>query len=207
MYNRGVEKRPVFTNTHNLLRAVDLLRFYQFVKPPLRYSKYLALSRQDKESFLQNLHNKEKLVEIVAYCFMKNHFHLLIKQLYVNGISQFMANVTNSYTKYFNTKQKRVGPLFQGIFKAVWVEDEEQLLHLSRYIHLNPVTNYSITVSELKYYQWSSYPVYIGEQTTDFVEKDIVTDSFTKKFSYEDFVLDQVAYARELKKIEHLTLE
>ena len=104
---------------------------------------------------------------------MGNHFHFLIKQASDNGISKFMANFTNSYTKYFNTKHQRVGPLFQGVFKAVHVDSDEQLIHLSRYIHLNPVMGFVIKAEELKDYKWFSYPNYIGKQDVEFIEKQI----------------------------------
>ena len=162
IFNRGVEKRPTFTTKYEFLRAVDSINFYRFGNLPIRYSKYLSLDKNKKAEFLKNLNDKELQVEIVAYCLMGNHFHLLLKQLKENGIVKFMAKFTNSYTKYFNTKHERVGPLFQGVFKAVHIESDEQLLHLSRYVHLNPVTNFKIKADELGSYQWSSYPQYLG---------------------------------------------
>ena len=130
LFNRGVERRPVFTNKREFLRAVDLVNFYRFNKPPLRYSKYLVLGEDLRQNFLAGL--KEKAVEIIAFCLMSNHFHFLVRQVQDSGTSKFMANFMNSYTKYFNANYQRVGPLFQGAFKAVHIESDEQLLHLSR---------------------------------------------------------------------------
>ena len=76
-------------------------------------------------------------MEIICYCLMPNHLHLLLRQLMDGGISKFMSNFANSYTRYFNTKSKRKGPVFEGKFKAKRIETDEQLLHLSRHIHLN----------------------------------------------------------------------
>lgn len=173
--------------------------------PPLRYSKYLGLDEEHRLNFLASL--KEKAVEIIAFCLMSNHFHFLIRQVKDNGASKFMANFMNSYTKYFNTKYQRVGPLFQGAFKAVHIESDEQLLHLSRYIHLNPVTSFKVTPQELRDYQWSSYPSYMENSDANFIDKDTVTNFFKKPHKYEEFVLDQVDYARKLKAIEHLTID
>lgn len=205
LFNRGVERRPVFTNRHEFSRAMDLVNFYHFDKPTLRYSKYLALDEGRRRNFLASL--KDKAVEIIAFCLMGNHFHFLIRQVKEGGSSKFMANFMNSYTKYFNTKYQRVGHLFQGAFKAVHVETDEQLLHLSRYIHLNPITSFKVKPQELKDYQWSSYPSYIENSDVKFVNKDIVMSFFKKSFKYEEFVLDQAGYAKKLKTIEHQTID
>lgn len=118
-----------------------------------------------------------------------------------------MANFTNSYTKYFNTKYQRVGPLFQGVFKALHVESDEQLIHLSRYIHLNPVTGFMIKAGELRDYKWSSYPSYLDKQDAAFIEKQTVLSFFKGQTDYEKFVLDQVDYGKRLTIIEHLSID
>lgn len=205
LFNRGVERRLVFTNRREFLRAIDLADFYSFDKPSLKYSKYLALNSEQKTIFLAA--RNEKVVDIIAFCFMGNHFHFLVKQTKDDGISKFMSNFMNSYTKYFNTRYDRVGPLFQGAFKAVHVETDEQLLHLSRYIHLNPVTSFMVKPNDLKNYQWSSYPSYVEVSPLSFVKKYIVMDFFKKPIQYEQFVMDQAGYAKELKMIEHLAIE
>lgn len=114
-----------------------------------------------------------------------------------------MANFSNSYTKYFNTKYQRVGPLLQGIFKAVHVESDEQLIHLSRYIHLNPVSGFIVRPEELASYQWSSYPGYL--KNLDEGAKAVM-DFFKSPKDYQKFVLDQVDYAKKLKEIDFLTI-
>lgn len=204
LFNRGVEKRPVFTNKWEFRRALDTIDFYQFAKPPLRYSKYLVLNEESKQLFLDELKKGEKLVEMIAFCLMTNHFHFLVKQVKVGGIAKFMANFSNSYTKYFNTKHQRVGPLLQGIFKAVHVESDEQLIHLSRYIHLNPVAGFIVRPEELASYQWSSYPGYL--KSLDEGAK-IVMDFFKSPKDYQKFVLDQADYAKKLKEIDFLTID
>src|SRR3989338_4250334 len=207
IFNRGVEKRPTFITKYEFLRAVDSMSFYRFANLPIRYSKYLALSKEKQAEFLKGLDNSDLQVEVIAYCFMRNHFHLLLKQLKDNGIVKFMAKFTNSYTKYFNTKRERVGPLFQGVFKAVHVEDDEQLLHLSRYIHLNPVLGFIAKVEELESYPWSSYPEYLGKVSSNLVNKAEILTFFKGPSEYEKFVLDQADYAMKLKTIEHLRID
>src|SRR3989344_1734026 len=89
LFNRGVERRPVFTNRREFSRAIDLINFYRFDRPSLRYSKYLALSEDQKLIFLASL--KEVLVEIIAFCLMDNHFHFLVRQVKNGGVSKFMS--------------------------------------------------------------------------------------------------------------------
>lgn len=138
---------------------------------------------------------------------MPNHFHLILKQLTDNGVSRFVSNVSNGYAKYFNTKHQRVGPLFQGPFKAVRVETDEQLLHLTRYVHLNPVTAFLIKPKDLENYSWSSLGEYLGEKNKGICTVGMVRNFFKNTDDYRKFVLDQVDYARELEKIKHLTFE
>ena len=114
------------------------------------------------------------------------------------GISKFISKVSNSFTKYFNVKNDRVGPLFQGAFKAVRIESDEQLIHVSRYIHLNPLVGNIVT--NLKKFEWSSYPIYISERQASLVSNREVLDHFSSKKDYERFVLNQVDYAKELVK-------
>ena len=136
---------------------------------------------------------------------MPNHFHFLIKQLKDGGITEFVSKLSNSYTKYYNTKYNRVGPLLQGEFKAVLIESDDQLIHVSRYIHLNPIA--SFLVKDLKNYRWSSYPEFTGEIKDGFCAKEEILSFFKSPKDYEKFVLDQVDYAQKLELIKHQLLE
>ncbi len=208
IFNRGIDRRPTFISKKEYNRAMELLYFYQFASIPIRFSKFSVLPIHKQQIYIDKMIESGKIVEIVAYCLMPNHFHLLIKQKKDNGISIFTSNIVNAYTKYFNTKHERTGPLFQGIFKAVYVETDEQLLHLTRYIHLNPVTSSLIKLDELKAYPWSSYPLYILQDNNDsIVDKKEVSQILSAVPKYEEFVEDQVLYAKQLDEIKHLVLE
>lgn len=141
---------------------------------------------------------------------MPNHFHFLLKQLTDNGISKFIGQFCNSYTRYFNTKHSRIGHVFQGVFKSVHVESQEQLIHLSRYIHLNPCVS-SIVKKELLFdYPWSSYPNYLKGKSkgkSDIFEIDPVLSSFKSPQDYQQFVLNHADYARELELVKHLVID
>ena len=194
VFNRGVEKRSIFLSPGDYERFLMVLNYYQHGGPKPRFSQ---LSRfQDLK-----IDANKKIVEIVCYCLMPNHFHLLIRQLKKTGVSEFMRKVSDSFTRYFNTKHDRIGSLFQGAFKAIRIESDEQLIHVSRYIHLNPLV--SILVKDLKDYLWSSYLDYIGKNFGGPCNNRAVMDFFNSKEEYGQFVLDQEDYGKRLEFIKH----
>lgn len=178
--NRGIASQPIFLKKSDYLRALSSIFYYQNKNAPGRYSFLLRLPREAKKRILEQLKmEKDFLVEILAFCLMPNHVHLLLKQKRDNGISMFMANWTNSYTRYFNSYQEREGPLFQGKFKAVRVLSEAQLAHISRYIHLNPYSSFVVkNLAQLESYPYSSLPEYLGAGETDFCQKELIFGSF-----------------------------
>lgn len=198
VFNRGVAKLPIFTDKRDYNRFLETIYYYQFQGPKPQFSQ---LNRFKDFKFDKN----KKIVEVFCYCLMPNHYHFLIKQIEDNGISEFISKLSNSYTKYFNTKYDRVGPLLQGQFKAVRIEYDEQLIHVSRYIHLNPIA--SFLVKDLKEYQWSSYPSYIGLQVDKICTSEFILSMFKTKQKYEQFVLDQVEYAQSLERIKYLLID
>lgn len=207
MFNRSVGQQSIFPFAQDYQRAIDVFKFYLHKKPPLRFSFYNRLPENQKVKFYEEiLKIQPHTVEIFCFCLMPNHFHFLLRGLTGNGVGQFMSNFQNSFAKYFNTKHKRTGTLFQQNFKAVRIESDEQLVHVSRYIHLNPVTSYLIEAEDLENYLWSSYPNYLRDEST-YIFKNLVLDQFKSVESYKKFVLDQVDYQRKLNEIKHLTLE
>ena len=136
---------------------------------------------------------------------MPNHFHFLIRQIKDNGVSIFISHLTNSYTKYFNTKYKRVGPLFQGEFKAVLIDSDEQLMHISRYIHLNPYVS-NIT-KDWETFAYSSFQEFIEKKKRRISSPSYILSLFKDLKEYKAFVRDQESYAKEIEKIKHLLIE
>lgn len=197
IYNRGVEKRPIFQNSRDFQRFLKSLEYYQLQGPKPSFSKFFQPS-------IHIIDFSKKIVEILAYCLMPNHFHLLVKQSAEGGITEFVSKFMNSYTKYYNTKHNRVGPLLQGQFKAVLIEYDEQLQHVSRYIHLNPIT--SFLVKNLDDYRWSSYKEYT-QSLAGICKKEDVLDFFKSPEGYEQFVLDQIDYGQTLALIKHQIIE
>lgn len=207
VFNRGINHQPTFIDKAEYKRAKLILGFYRFYNTPVKLSRLLALSANDRIRILEGLRqDNDKLVEILAFCIMPNHFHFLLKQLKEKGISKFLANFQNSYTRYFNTKRERDGALFLDQFKASLIVTDEQLIHVSRYIHLNPYTSHIVTLGALLKYSWSSLPEYLlGE--SKICELNTVISFFKTSRDYQNFILDQADYQRQLHKIQHLILE
>lgn len=198
IYNRGINKQTCFSNKRDYQRFLKTMFYYQIANPKPKFSAY-------KETNLFPIDLNNKIVEIVAYCIMPNHFHILIRQLKDGGISEFMRKFIHSYTKYCNTKHKFQGPIFKAIFKAVHVETDEQLIHLSRYIHLNPLV--SLLTNNLNLYLWSSYSFYIGLSNDYPVRKEYILNFFNSVEGYQKFVLDQAEYGATLELLKDLAFE
>lgn len=187
----------IYDNFYDYHRFIKTVRYYQKEGPKPRFSLFTP---EDK---LLNLEND--IVGIICYCLMPNHFHFVLQQIRNNGITEFLSKLSNSYTKYFNTKNKRIGPLLQGEFKSVHIGSDEQLIHLSRYIHLNPLVGYK--TKSLETYRWSSYPEYIGIINSFLCDKNITLDQFISSEEYKKFILDHAEHARKLESIKHLLLD
>ena len=204
VFNKSIAGYKIFNNDSEFSRMRDVVRYYQEEKPPVKYSKFIK-NRSHRVGGIGCSSEREKIVEIIAYCFMPTHLHLVLKELKENGISTFMNNILNSYTRYFNIKHNRKGPLWEGRSKKVLVETDGQLLHLTRYVHLNPVTAYLVDNPE----EWlvSSYSEYLSKVNDNdrICKYEDILD--VKPTSYRKFVEDTISYQRELAKIKELLLE
>ena len=209
VFNRGLDGRPTFTIRQEYKRALQVIYFYQFSSPPAKLSRFLTFPvSQQKELLEKTASSSPRLVEIFAYCLMPNHFHFLLRQVAEKGIAKFIAQVENSYTRYFNTRHRRTGFLFLDQFKAVRIESEEQLVHVSRYIHLNPYSSFLVKdLKDLEKYPWSSLPEFLTPEKEGLCQKEMILNYFKGPAGYKEFVFDQADYQRQLDQIKHLTLE
>lgn len=182
IYNRGVNKQDVFTDSQDFAVFLSLLK------------RYLGEKLEKNKNNVDYV-NYSNEIELIAFCLMKNHFHLFIYQKESSvAITEFMRSLATSYSMYFNKRHKRVGPLFQQRYRAVRINDDAQLQHISRYIHLNP--------TRFKDYEWSSYKYYLGEKQTDWVKPERVLELFNG--DYQAFVED---YKPERDELENLKRE
>jgi len=205
IFNRALDNQPIFVNKRDCQRFIDVLFFYQR-NPQIRFSHFMNLPLKERGDIFKQINKNKKLVEISAFVLMPNHFHFLLQQKEENGVSLFLSRVTNSYTRYYNTKYKRKGDLFESVFKAVRVETEEQLIHLSRYIHINPVVSFVIDEKNLISYSFSSFSEYLKGKSS-LLDLKPVLNHFKNLQDYKKFVFDQIDYGKELEKIKHLLLE
>ena len=208
IFNRSIDRKPIFRRKHDNDRVMDTLNFYRFSDVPIRLSYFLRWSEDQKSKTLNMLKKEGKvIVSILGFCLMPNHFHLLLRQESEGGISTFLSQFQNSFTRYFNTRYTRTGHLFEGQFEAVRIETEEQLIHVSRYIHLNLYTSYIVkTFKDLTSHPYSSFAEYLGTRE-GFCTKKTILSHFKNSKDYRNFVFDRADYQRALSEIKHLTLE
>lgn len=203
IYNRGVEKRVIFLDQQDYSVFLSYLKEYLLPKGERELMQKLSdpkISLEERNRILKllRLNNFNQEITLLAYCLMPNHFHFFIKQKEQGSIDKFMNSLGTRYTMYFNQKYKRVGSLYQGVYKAVLINNEGQFLHLSRYIHKQALS--------LKN-QSCSYSEYVGTRETAWVKPEEVLSYFSKtnpSLSYKKFVSesnDQEAL------LENLTLD
>lgn len=181
IYNRGINKRRIFLDKEDYTVFLNLFKRYLDVKITKDY--------QGRE--YDNLHDQ---IELLAFCLQPNHFHLLIYQKDENAMTGLLRRVGTSYSRYFNKKYKRFGPLFQERFKASVIGQDEYLQHISRYIHLNP-ENY-------QWWEFSSLPYYLGRRKVGWVRPKRIVSLF-RAGEYKKFVSDYKGHKRALDAIRN----
>ena len=174
--NRGVDQRNIFLDDEDYYRFIHNLFEFNDTSPALNLGYFL--SRNQSIDFRNQYDKKPRklIVEMLAFCLMPNHFHLLVRQKGEGGVTKFMRKLGVGYANYFNQKYERTGALFQGKYKAVLVNQESHFIHLPYYIHLNPldlimpewrlgeIKNYRKAIEFLKTYRWSSHLDYINKK-------------------------------------------
>lgn len=200
IYSRGGDGKEIFMDPQDNATFITIVSRYLSPFNPKTRIGY----KQDKPSVTSH---KLKMnlfgeVNLVSYCLMPNHFHLLIKQNQVYGITQFMRRLLTNYAMYFNTKYHRKGSLFESIYKAVLIDTDEKLVHLTRYIHLNPVhlsvhrfgPVATVATARPEEYEYSSYRQYLKKQASPWLDPGPILQLFdqgnTRYPSYERFVQD-----------------
>lgn len=206
VFNRSLGDEPIFQTVRNLNRTIEIVNYYRFPQR-IKYSRFKLLPQNLREQYLLSLKNVAPLIEIYAFVFMPNHYHFLIKQLDVAGIVKFIGNYQNSFAKYYNIKNNRLGNLFESRFKAKRVETREEFIHISRYIHLNPATSFIINFDSLISYPWTSFGAYADEKKNTFVSTKTLINELKSRNNYVKFVANQVDYQRKLKLIKKLVFD
>jgi len=204
--SRGVGGMPIFETPGNYRFFLKVLDYYRY-SPPVRFGHFRVMPQDDQVKVLKHLQQVQKpQVSVFCFCLMPNHFHFLVRQVADVGISTWMRKSLNSYASAFNQKNNRRGTLYQGPFKAVRVVTDEQLLHVSRYIHINPYVGHVVGKQKLLHYPWSSLSLYLNGHD-GWVYSDEILRHFTSAREYKDFLLDEADYKRQQKDWDYLSLE
>ena len=198
VYNRGVDKRSIFQDQHDISRFLDSMG--EFNVPEIITSIAHARKRIRGRSPTPT---SNRLVDVIAYCLNPNHYHFILKQNAEEGISKFMHKLGTGYTNYFNKKHNRSGSLFQGKYKCKLVQSEEALKYVSVYVNLNhKVHGYS----GRSWTPTSSYEQYIGENsgenTCKINDKQSVLEHFKSPQDYKEYseaTLLEIKSNKELK--------
>jgi len=181
IYNRGVERRSIFLDEQDYRVFLSYLKSYL---SPIDELEKIAPSRKLKNYF--------GTIDLLCYCLMPNHYHMLIRQRISTAIIGFIQSISTKYAMYFNKKYRRDGHLFQGAYRAVTVESEAQLLHLSRYIHRNPDPTGS-NPAGLMQYRYSSLSNYLGNIQQSWIRNQEIVSLFSRsdtRNSYKSFVFE-----------------
>jgi putative transposase len=179
VYARGINRQRIFRE------PADYEKFLRL------FARYLSLEETHNRNGLSfpNFYNK---LDLLAFCLMPNHFHLLVFQYQQGAMTEFMRSLLTSYSMYFNKKYKRSGPLFESRFKASLISDEAYLEHISRYIHMHP--------RSWRDYEYSSLPYYLQQVTDAWLRPERITDLFVTPTQYLNF-LDDYQQNKEIMDI------
>lgn len=189
IFNRGVNKQIIFHDTRDYFRFLFIILHFQSPKVFQNISRFVEEFIQSRALNSLALEVIEKrTVELVSFCIMPNHFHLIVKELEEGGISTYMQRVLTAYSKYYNTKHEKSGHIFQGPYRAVHIGDDRQLLYLSTYIHRNP-REISRWFNKEDQYPWSSYQDCIRENRWGkLLLPDVLMGEFKNKEHYAEFI-------------------
>ncbi|MDA3840368.1 MAG: transposase [Patescibacteria group bacterium] len=191
IYNRGVDKREIFLDKY------DYLRFLLGIKEFNQLEPIGSIYLKQRNDFSHPMTKNEKLVDIIAYSLLPNHYHILVKELVENGLSKFMHKVSMGYSRFINEKYKRSGSLFQGSYKLVHIDSENYINYISAYINGNPEIH---GIGKAEKYIWSSYKEYLGERDGIIPKKEDVLKNFSSKKDYSDYVKKVVVNAKQRKE-------
>ncbi|HOL36027.1 MAG TPA: transposase [bacterium] len=204
VFNIAVNGARVFQQPSHYERFIRLIQYYRkdmFWK----YTRFESLKSYSPEVVLSQT-NAEKLVDIIAYCIMPNHFHIILKQVSDGGVAKFMAKITHSYAKFFNRRKKKIGPVWAGRYRCSKIETKNEFLCISRHLHMEPV--FVGLVKTPGQWQYSSFNEYINRKTGDKMKIctfDGYIDINSKE--YAKFVKDKDNYTKTFDTISGLIFE
>ena len=212
VYNRGVDKRSIFMDQEDLLRFLKIMKIFNSIQNICSVYENSFKEQKDSSRKITLKQQSKPLVNFTAFCLNQNHFHFILEPLVDNCIQKFMHRISTGYTNYFNEKYKRGGSLFHGPYKAIHIDTNEYLLHLSAYVNLNDKVHKEKNKEWMKKFTVSSFGEYTNKNINkEFCCKNIILRQFSNKSEYRKFAfssLGDILERKELKKeLEILLLE
>jgi len=221
---RGIDDNLIFKDIDDYYRGIFSIYEFNTTKPVVikeRRKVRARIKKQTKEATRNPFSDdRDKLVEVLAFCFMPNHIHLLLKQLKEEGVTKFMRKVGAGYGGYFNRKYSRRGYVFQNRFSAIHIKNDNQLKIVFVYVHTNPtalaeskwkesgIKNPEKVIEFLENYKWSSYLDYVGKKNFPSVtNREFILRIIGNERSCKEFVEHWIKYKGEIKKFANLSLE
>jgi putative transposase len=208
IYNRGVDKREVFSDDSDYFRFLLSINLLNDEKDGLmiRWRDYQrCVKKANLDDFLKlSFRERERLVDIISFCLMSNHYHFVLKQNVEKGIERFLQKMGTSYTKYFNKKYQRNGSLFQGTFKSSHISSTGLLLRMAVYASCNSEIH---KVSPAKNYPWCSFAVHLGNQESDIVNDGLISEHFKSSNDFEEYAKENVLDFKERKHDQDLIIK
>lgn len=220
---RGVDGLKLFKEKFDYLRMIhNLFEFNDENPAPSKYRVQTSRNPNVTIYELVTLKKRVILVEILAFCLMPNHVHLLVRQFREKGISKFMKKIGIGYALYYNKKYKRKGHVFQGRFQIVHIENQEQLKTVFVYIHANPVSliipgwkekgikpqDLERVIKFLENYRWSSYSDYLEKKNfPSLTSQEFLSAIMSGSEGCREFVNGWLQFKKELADLERISLE
>jgi len=198
--NKSISNYSIFRKEFFIQRFLNVIDYYNTTEVVQNFGKIKRYKKLELPGLLNNA-NGERIVDVYAYCVMPDHYHLLFKVIEPDCVINFISKIQNSYTRFYNLQNKRKGPLWQSRYRVTMVDSEKQLLHVSRYIHLNPTT--AKLVAKPEEWPYSSYSLYLKPETL----KEKTAICISSLGQYRNFVEGNIDYQQKLKEIKKLLLE
>ncbi|MBI2448556.1 transposase [Candidatus Microgenomates bacterium] len=202
IYNRGTEKRDIFLDMYDFKRFYDGIREFNTTIPVDLRERIREKKKREGDTFANSgLARGERLVDVLCFCLMPNHYHLILKPLIKNGVTVFMRKLATGYSSYFNRRYERSGRLFQNVFKNKEIDSDESFLYVSAYQHINPIA--AKLAKKPSDWLWSSYKHFIGVRNDDIllgVEKILSVTSLEYK-KYVEGLIDENWFSNHKKNL------
>ncbi|MDO8497497.1 MAG: hypothetical protein Q7S61_03045 [bacterium] len=208
IFTKTLDHKSIFRDNSYPNLFLKILHYYRSSAVTVSFSDFKNLPEENKIRLQKKIDMRKYFhIEVLSYCIMPTHFHLLIRQVREKGITTCISNTLNSFTRTYNLLSERMGPIFLRPFKSVEVRSREQFIHVSRYIHLNPYSSSIVSsFNELLEYPYSSIKTYLNTTLNPLIsDSALLLGEFQNDCNkYKNFLLDNADYQQHLERLKYL---